>query len=409
MADNKSIFLCNSPNDLYIFQPIINNLNSWTNIIYFNPCDVNSVEIKKTLKKLDLKYETTDDFSSKILKRENPDVVIVKNDQNPFFQVFIHTANSQSIPTLMIQDGILTYNSEKNSNNIDNNLTKIIELIKLPSHVLNFFLFSPYSLKLRFEIFMCQLKFSDMNKTLNGQGFCSITAVFGNYTKDLFVSKGIDPEKIEVTGNPKFDEIYYNKFKDKKEILKKYGFIMDQKYVIFLSQPYVELGLWEKKQKFELIKAIDDAIENLKGTKLIIKPHPRENLIFYEEIVSNLHSTIVAPIYSNTHELINISDLAITVDSSTGLEAIITGTPLITVNLFNNLDNNYYKDLGITCVQRKDDIFPAIKNYIVNKNFKINNYDDIIMFHAYKQDGKASERISNIIKKLAKGNNDVQL
>ena len=93
----------------------------------------------------------------------------------------------------------------------------------------------------------------------------------------------------------------------------------------------------------------------------------------------------------------------ITVSSTTGLETLIMGKYLITINLSGKPDEMPYAESGAAIgVYKPKDIAPAIKSILedqivrkkLTKKTKVFIYDQ-----CYKIDGKASERIINMINK----------
>ncbi len=149
---------------------------------------------------------------------------------------------------------------------------------------------------------------------------------------------------------------------------------------------------------------MSDAVSSIPGSQLVIKIHtPTENENDYREIVENLPT---APIIckSNIYELVNSSNTILTVSSTVALESMAMGRPVIIVNLFSTNGAEFYRDSGALYVTKEDMLKPVLKQLISDQVFRentIKNSTSFVYDQAYIQDGQASVRIANLIKKMA--------
>ena len=78
--------------------------------------------------------------------------------------------------------------------------------------------------------------------------------------------------------------------------------------------------------------------------------------------------------------------------------------PLIDVDLTGEPYYNDYVEKNVALgVRKEEDLLPAIKSILENKEVKERlkkNRKKYIYEHAYKQDGKASERVLHLINKM---------
>lgn len=81
--------------------------------------------------------------------------------------------------------------------------------------------------------------------------------------KEMFIHKGVNPNKIRVTGIPNFDE--FEKFKEYK--------FEHKNFVLVATSDIRETLKYENRKKFIL-----DALNIANGRKLIFKLHPNENV-----------------------------------------------------------------------------------------------------------------------------------
>ena len=96
----------------------------------------------------------------------------------------------------------------------------------------------------------------------------------------------------------------------------------------------------------------------------------------------------------------------ITISSTTGLEALIMKKPLITVNFSGKPDAMPYAESGAAIgVYKPEDVRPAIKSVLENKDVREKLAKKAKLFiyeQCYKMDGKASERIVDLIKEITR-------
>ena len=189
-----------------------------------------------------------------------------------------------------------------------------------------------------------------------GHGECQKMALFGDAAKETLVSEGIDPGRLIVTGNPKFDRVYYSKGDNcKGRIRDKWHLTANMDIILLLTQPFVEAKYWRLEQRRSFINAVANAVAGFPNTQLIIKLHsPHEKEEYYHEIVDNLSSHPIICSNSPLHELLNACSLAITVSSTAALEAMAIGKPIVIISLFNNKDGaSFYKGCGAPFVDLK--------------------------------------------------------
>ena len=145
--------------------------------------------------------------------------------------------------------------------------------------------------------------------------------IYGNYLCVISEEskKNLEKNKVKkvfATGNPSFDKTLRLFLEQKHNQMEK---DMQRKTICFLSQNY--------PYKFMLLNKIIE-ISKKKKYKLIIKIHPNEKK---EDYFNNLGNelTEVSIEDSNLYENILKSDIVITVDSTSSLEAIILDKPVI--------------------------------------------------------------------------------
>ena len=146
--------------------------------------------------------------------------------------------------------------------------------------------------------------------------------IYGNYLCILTdeVKKNLNTDKIDkvfITGNPAFDKTikYFNNIN--KNVIEN-----NIKTICFLTQNHPE--------KLEILEKLIEIIEK-EDFDLIIKIHPNENKEEYSKIVQNLtrNKNKVFIETENLYENILKSDIVLTVNSTAALEAAILGKPIV--------------------------------------------------------------------------------
>jgi len=247
---------------------------------------------------------------------------------------------------------------------------------------------------------------------IEGHGGCTKMAVFGSGTKELLVSEGIRPERIVVTGNPKFDYLFSARGRDcKSKVCQRYMIPEDTNIILLLTDYLVEVGEWTSTKRRQFVLAICQAVSRLPQSKLIIKLHPAaEKESDYREIVKDLTESPVICQNVSLWELLHACNLAITVLSGAGLEVMAAGKPLMIVNFFGEPEP-FDETSGATVVRKHEDLLPALEMMLYQglSSEKKEAAREFVHRHAYIQDGKAARRIADLIVKMATESEDRRL
>jgi glycosyltransferase involved in cell wall biosynthesis len=371
------------------------------------------LEIEKVLKGLNFAFQTIQkmdpDYFSEILAEEQPGIVVFGHDGNPLDQLFVKAANTKGIPTLLVQDGVLAANKDVNPETAGI-AARWKYWISSPIRTLSFFIRSNYSWRSKIEVALFELKYGNRGKNhIYGHGECRKIAVFGDAVKRMLLSEGIASERIVVTGNPKFDRIFYSGRENLKEkVCRKYHIPPEKDIILLLTQYFVEEGIWTPEQRKDFILAVAGASARLPDTQLIIKLHPPyENEEDYKLIVKGLAPEPVVCKYADLPELINACSLAITVNSTAGLEAMAMGKPVLIVD-----DHPYslFSGSGALFAKTLNDISPAMQKALYDPQTREEMRKSISKFvfdQAYLQDGQASWRIADLIKNMVNNKSTV--
>ena len=211
-------------------------------------------------------------------------------------------------------------------------------------------------------------------------------AAGGEYSKEMYMEYGAQQERIVVTGWPKFD----NYVKSKESLVKKHRKGID---LLFATQPI------DIKLNLGIVEAIGAFITDSTRVRLIVKPHPAENIKTYSQITKKYKNVILHKSSEDISKLVASSDILITVSSTVAIEAALLDKSIICINTAN--EGSAYVSSGIAIeVNKLEELIPAIKDALYNSEIRKKLADARKRFvyeHAYIQDGKASERVVNLI------------
>jgi len=225
-------------------------------------------------------------------------------------------------------------------------------------------------------------------------------ALWGDSSKRTLINEGASKEKIVITGAPQFDNIRKFNAEIKEGISREIGLDFSKKYVLLTTQnyPYME----------KTVRYLCKAIKSIPDLQIVIKTHPAEySTKKYRNIMKEFG---IKGIVTNKYlyPLMKECSVMITISSTTGLEALIMGKPLITINLSGKPDVMPYAESGVAIgIHKPEDIKPAIKSVLKDKDVRKKLVKKIKLFiydQCYKMDGKASERIVDLIKKMTQNN-----
>jgi hypothetical protein len=399
-----------------MFSDIIKHLPDF-NILAINVAIWGSKkgEMEKELGRLGLTHLTMPRLSKNciniVLEVAHPQLIVLASDMGQESILFIESSNEMHIPTLLIQDGILGQNIEgvKEGRNVPQ---VIAFLSSLSSRLTGLLKNKEFSIVDKFRILLFELQHGDFGKKkMYGHGGCTKIAVFGEATKSILISEGIDPQKIVPIGSPKFDTLFKTRDTNSKEIIcNKYNITPDTEIIVLLTQYYVESHIWTPLQRENFVVSIIQAVEQIPHAQLIIKiRYPREREEDYYKIVERARSNAIIVGNIFLPELLNACSLAITESSTAALEAMILSKPVLFVNLYDDKSAAYYGESGALFATKANEILPTIKSLLFDSEVRkilFQKTQKFINNQIRQQDGESSVRISEFIRSMA--NNEIR-
>jgi len=210
---------------------------------------------------------------------------------------------------------------------------------------------------------------------------------------------GYKKQSLIVTGNPMYDNAF-NKIKN--EITTK----SEKIQILFAPIALYEHGLMTKEQNETIFKTILQSMNSEKKFEIKIKIHPTtQNLKYYQKLTQEINESI--PLIQKGHILDHIlkSDILVTYtgNSSVHVNALIAKKPIIACNLFNKESGTFVKQ---NLVKECTNSNKLNKMIFENKIHQNENIDEFITKYFYKNDGKASERLCDVIIKMVSYDKD---
>lgn len=382
MLKTKTIlFLPSNKNHVLLFSSIYESLKDKSNVLFLTQGSFKDEGVEKTLKELNYEFVRLDDFAldpNLILTKNNVGVLVIGNDSDVIPQWFSNKANKMRISTVLIQDGLMFH-----VDTIKKDFkSKIFSIVNNPSKKLLF-------LRLKLG------KSGEYKKISYGEGMCTQIHVWGKISKNYFLKKGLDEKMIKVIGNPKMDITQTHNLQKNSS---------NQTFTILYSPTaLVEIGVINKTDKANQIRNLCDVTKSLDNVKLIIKPHPAENQKIYD-ITKNFNSHIEF-LYSDFTLILDRSDLLITDLSTTSIEALSAGKPVIIYlpNLERIIPHPMFphdlisKKTVLYAFDRKTLLEEITKVMTKKYLFPKNDVDLVLEEYLGPQDRKASQRSSNLI------------
>lgn len=292
--------------------------------------------------------------SCKMIELKKPDMILLEKETGIFERSIIVSAKLKNVPTVAIQHGVIG-----------------------PSCYYYFF-----------KTKKAQIVLPDL------------LCLYGRYYYNLLIQKGnYNKNQLVITGSPKSD-ILFNiaKIYSRKETILKYSINESNKILLWPTQCH---GLSDE-ENIKNFESVFGSVHGMTNITLIIKQHPGEGQKHFRLIEKYLRryniNSIILPGNSDIYELLYVCDFMITKNSTTADEAIALGKPVIILNLSGIPDIVSYVNHGVALgVYTKTDLRPAIEK-LVNGAKDLEIYRErYIDEYMYKIDGKANDRICELI------------
>ena len=295
------------------------------------------------------------------LFQERPHLIVLYAEQSGLGRAAVAAACEQGIPSFAVQHGILYPRFYANEHSRD-----------------------------------------EMGSELDGVDSVPIptrTAVFGTLARNLLVDRGrYPPERIVVTGSPKFDALVEaGRHFSRERTRLRLGLARDVPVLVVASR-FSAIGAVFA----ELVRATE-AIDDL---WLLVKPHQAERSDAYAAVGAREGASRlrIVPPAENLLELLFASDGLVTVDSFASSEALVLGRPVMVVNLPSNLSALVERGVALG-VPRGESIEDQLRRLLFDGELRLElerQRRKYIEEFAYGTDGSSTARIVKAIREAAR-------
>lgn len=196
--------------------------------------------------------------------------------------------------------------------------------------------------------------------------------------KDIIDKNLVESEDIIITGQPVFED-------DLKLVTKeieKYEVSIKKNYdnvILYLGQGYI-------KEAIGIVDTLVNIAKENQNWLIIVRPHPND-FHDYEADYGRMDNCIFTK-EGDLKYMLKISDVAVTITSTSGLQAVLLGTPLIQMQV---LENGYFDIPGaIASVDSTIGLKETILKVIDNKANNCNSMLDAIKKYGNKPNASAN-------------------
>jgi UDP-N-acetylglucosamine:LPS N-acetylglucosamine transferase len=230
-------------------------------------------------------------------------------------------------------------------------------------------------------------------------------AVHGEGMKRILMRQGLSEDKMIVTGNPVWDKLVRESKSLTKNGCKEYLSDLacvnpNKKLIVFTTGGGIDMDKRILKNLIEIIQKNSDI-------QLLVKLHPAERLDYYDEVLERAKERVGnIPVIRDVdlHKTLCASDLVITIYSTTALESMILDKPVLIVNFEKGPDRVPYVRSGAALgVYDEKDLEEGIKKALYDREIREKlekARKDFVYDYSYIQDGKATERVVNLITRM---------
>jgi polysaccharide pyruvyl transferase WcaK-like protein/SAM-dependent methyltransferase len=223
-------------------------------------------------------------------------------------------------------------------------------------------------------------------------------AAWGDFTRDFLIQNGVGREQIVVTGGPCFD-VTVSLNPDKKKICAEAGIDPEKKIIVFTTQASGAGGRPTLEEIEAGIRETSRAASRYPDLQLLFQVSPNQSIESIQQILDAAGpSNAVALRYKDTESLMAVSDGVITFFSTTAIDALLLGKPLLLINLSD--DKDFYPFVPMAAAfgaYTEAEVQPAFKKLVEKPDELKNGREKAIPYVVYKIDGKSLQRVTALI------------
>lgn len=286
------------------------------------------------------------------LRYLQPDAILVHGDNHPPHQVYVMVARKLNIPSIMLQHGL-----------------------------------------------DCEHHYLD-------EAYASAIAVWGEERERRYRQKSSWQPLIRITGNPQFDSLQF------PEAIQANG----QNW-LWVTRPHTPEKCYAPSRSpaegLSILESLVKALRQHPDAKLLIKAHPYDYSDKYREVVEQIgYTDRVMIVEQNIHELFPEVKLVISEDTTTGMEAMFWGRPLVHAHFSKSMPTMPFVEYGAALPGfNEEDLIESIGAMHSMTLQDLQKFYDgqtkFLMDFAGLCDGKATERVVKFVVDVLEDDEDI--
>ena len=232
--------------------------------------------------------------------------------------------------------------------------------------------------------------------TLYGQAGCDQVAVWGEYSHELMLKRGVPAESAKVTGSPRFDrwlEAAPRQVSSASDGVRR---------VLFAG---ILLSAWNIAP-FEIdcqvMAALDRLGEVNPNWEITVRPHPSDNPEVYYQIFETMRLTrLKLDRETSVAQALTGCDALVTYDSTTAIEGMILGKPVVCLAVAPQIaKTSYAREGAVLVVENLDHLDDAVR--MVLDDPTVNSQLDearqrFLSRHLRHANGRSADRVARLI------------
>lgn len=236
------------------------------------------------------------------------------------------------------------------------------------------------------------------------------TAVGGTYTKELLTRLSAYPEEsVVVTGHPRHDALVELKKHEseisKDEIFEGLGLNASKKTILIASGGFHGKYGWVREYDKDILKSMLNLASRRNDVQLIVRLHPMEDGRMQRSLIEERTEVRAGLVKGERNDLLWASDLFITVNSATAIDALVLGKQVLMSDPTEGIDIPTV-DLGGAAIKCKVDDLGKHVEAAIDDPLGAGRTGRIVKAeverHANTVDGHASARVARLLDEMAR-------
>ncbi|WP_054941676.1 hypothetical protein [Paenibacillus ihuae] len=228
--------------------------------------------------------------------------------------------------------------------------------------------------------------------------FSSHVAVYGEYEKTWYVTRGLEDERIAVIGHPRYDEIFTSERLSNDSFYEEYELDPNKITLLLATGPQLDGSK---------VQTLVTELVTTETFQIIIKPHPwelsKKLISLYTDLELKYKSVhVIKDRKVDTRDLILNSDGVIATLSTVALEGFLFHKPVFVYYFIHaNREYDYYNTLQNYIQNEPAELIKTISLYYSSDEEKL-NYEEVknkFLLQSYKVEDSGKE-LTNLISQL---------